>query len=454
MDFRGDLIWGDENESEVFAQAQSLDLRVIFRYSLSPKLPQSLPNRIVTCYHNLPAKDASETFLDRVSMREELYSSIYRVWDQCVMHPSITAPDVTVEIYEDAGRQSQWRISHESLYNQYTESLLPASSLLLDREAKLHVYNYVDYSRLAHISHLGGRGRTAVVHSSLDSETLYVFKGIDFGAFLESRADFEHQKDVFYHEIRTIASLPRHPNIIPPPTTFVAVGNIKDGQHDLICGTLYPFMERGTLDDQVRNTKATGARITLIDKAVWCFQMTSAIAHTHFAAHTFHMDIKPANFVVNANKDLILIDWEQSGAPSYTLAPEADGTWDIKDLHEGADSAKPELVYEKYRGPYRENLAWGRPKWNVFPIWRESFPRALEAAEIFSLGQTMWMLLEQVAQSEVEDLDNVIVFWSEAAKDIPDAWKKVVCRCLDIDPNKRITLLELVNFWEAAKYNH
>lgn len=85
-------------------------------------------------------------------------------------------------------------------------------------------------------------------------------------------------------------------------------------------------MERGTLDDQVQNTKTTGTRLPLVDKALWCFQMASAIAHTHFTAHTFHMDIKPANFVVNANKDLILIDWEQSGAPLYTLAPEADGT--------------------------------------------------------------------------------------------------------------------------------
>ena len=79
---------------------------------------------------------------------------------------------------------------------------------------------------------------------------------------------------------------------------------------------------------------------------------------------------------MNANKDLILIDWEQSGASLYTLAPEADGTWDVKDTRGGADSAEPKLVYEKYRGPHRENLTWGRPKWNVFPSWRDSVPRA------------------------------------------------------------------------------
>ena len=457
MDVGGDLIWGNANESEVFAQAQSTDLSVIFRCSLYPKLPHSIPSRIVTCYYNLPAKDASETFLNRASMREALYSSIRRVWDQCVMHPSITAPDVTIEIYEDTERQIQWRISHESLHKHYVESLLPVSNLFQDGEATLQSYYTIDYSSLARIKHLGGRGRTALVRTSSSSDSLYVFKGVDFGTFLESRTDFEHQRDVCYHEIRTISSLPRHPYIIPPPNTIVTVRKIADDQQAFTCGALYPFMEHGTLDDQIQNTKATGARLPLSNKAVWCFQMASAIAHTHFTAYTFHMDIKPANFVLNASKDLILIDWEQSGSALYTLAPEADGSWDVKDAttgsayYGGVTSTESKLAYEKYHGPDRKNLAWGRPKWNVFPSWRDYYPKASEAAEVFSLGRTMWMLLEQVTQSDVEDIDEVVVFWSDGAKDIPEDWKTVVSRCLDPDPNERIGLLELVDFWETVK---
>jgi hypothetical protein len=75
------------------------------------------------------------------------------------MHPSISAPDVTVEIYEDAERQDQWRISHESLYKQYVESLLPISSLFQSGEAKLQAYYTVDYPSLVQIGHLGGRGK-------------------------------------------------------------------------------------------------------------------------------------------------------------------------------------------------------------------------------------------------------------------------------------------------------
>ena len=456
MDVEGDMIWGDDSKSEVFAHAQNQEISVIFRYSLSSKLPKSIASRIVTCYHDLPA-DSSETFPNRASMRKALYLSIRGVWDQCIQHPSITAPDVTVEIYEDVYRQHQWRISHEGSYNQYVESLLPMSDLFQCGEGKPETYSTIDHSYLTQIRHLGGRGSTAVVRSSLSPESLYVFKGVDFGTFLENRIAFLPLRDVCYHEIRTISTLPKHPNIIPPSHTFVTVSKIGNDRQAFICGTLYPFMEHGTLDDQIQAANATGARLPLSNKAAWCLQMASAVFHTQYTAHSFHMDIKPANFLLDSHKSLLLIDWEQSGAALYTLAPEADGSWDVKEveietLYCGvADSARPKLVYEKYGGPDRENLAWGRPKWNVFPHWRDSYPRALDAAEVFSLGRTMWMLLEQVTQSEVEDLDEVIVSWSDMVNDIPQGWKDVVNRCLDPDPNERIGMAELVDFWAAVQ---
>jgi len=36
--------------------------------------------------------------------------------------------------------------------------------------------------------------------------------------------------------------------------------------------------------------------------------MASAIVHTYFMAYISHIDIKLANFVVNTNRDLILLD--------------------------------------------------------------------------------------------------------------------------------------------------
>jgi hypothetical protein len=121
--------------------------------------------------------------------------------------PSIAAVDATVEIYEDTERRDQWRVSRESIYKLYIESLLPMDCLFACEEAKPKAYHSVDYSSLIQIRHLGGRGNTTIVRRSPSSISLYVFKGVDFGVFLESPADFRHRKDICYHEIRTIFSL-------------------------------------------------------------------------------------------------------------------------------------------------------------------------------------------------------------------------------------------------------
>ena len=68
---------------------------------------------------------------------------------------------------------------------------------------------------------------------------------------------------------------------------------------------------------------------------------------------------------------------------------------------------------------------------------------------VFSLGRTMWMLLQQVPQRKVEDREEVVVFWNYEANDIPKEWKAIVGKCLDPDPNKRIRLSELMSYWKC-----
>lgn len=108
MEVQGDLIWGDDHSSEVFAEAHSMDLCIIFRFTVNARYARSLPTRIVTCFHDLPTNDASETSSNRALMREAIWSSIRKAWPVCTLHPSISAVDVTVEIYGDAEQDAQW----------------------------------------------------------------------------------------------------------------------------------------------------------------------------------------------------------------------------------------------------------------------------------------------------------------------------------------------------------
>jgi len=189
--------------------------------------------------------------------------------------------------------------------------------------------------------------------------------------------------------------------------------------------------------------------------------MAAAIKHTHLVAHSYHMDIKPGNFLIDDDENLILIDWEKSNASPTTLAPEADGTWDVQEERVPSTSttsaAGPQLKYTKYEGPERRNIdqdigghSWNI--WNVFPLWQAENPKALELAEVFSLGRSMWMLLRQPDMDgwdEIEHPTDLVTDWTDA-DNAPESWRQMVDRCMSTDPNRRPGVALLAEFWEAA----
>jgi hypothetical protein len=150
--------------------------------------------------------------------------------------------------------------------------------------------------------------------------------------------------------------MPSHPNIIKPADILVTSSCLVNHQETFVSGTSYPVMKNGSLDQKIDESERADIRLSLQDKARWCRQRASAIHHAHLVAHTYDMDVKLGNFLLDDQYDLILIDWEQSGAPPSTLASEANGEWDVKEIVESAvaedaeGSGPPQikLVYTKY----------------------------------------------------------------------------------------------------------
>ena len=250
--------------------------------------------------------------------------------------------------------------------------------------------------------------------------------------------------------------MPRHPNIMSPTQTLVTICK-QDDDRPFVCDSLYPFTPNGTLASNIEQSNQYGRQIPLPQKAQWCYQMAAAVEHTHLVAHTYHMDIKPGNFLLDEDSNLVLIDWEQSNAPATTAAPEIDGTWDVEEIRIGGQNTT--LRYTKYMGPERRNMPMTTPGnsgwnvWNVFLEWGKQCPKALEPAEVFSLGRSMWMLLRQPDFNSFDDVTCTedVVEDSESTEDIPENWKRVVRDCLHHDPNKRIGLRELVSFWDSER---
>ena len=371
-----EFIWGNDLETIVFAQAFGYGKTLIFRFTLDSKQQsQSLTTRIVNCYHDRTVDSPSATFPNRPSMRTVIWSAIAAVWAKCSEQPAVKDPNVIIDVYdsESIGIPSgiTWSICHDGIFDDFVDLLLPPSQLLVEQPM-----DTVDFTSLTRLEQLGGRGCTTLVHPVSDPKSQIVFKGIDFRTFLNlyESGHIQEEVKIYYRSMERINNMPPHPNIMVPARSLVTICKPGDGR-PAVCGTLHALLPNGNLSSHIEKNNDSGERIPLSRKALWCYQMTAAIAHTHFVAHTYHMDVKPGNFLLDADLNLVLIDWEQSDAPITTAAPEIDGTWDVEEIP--AEGQTTTLRYTKYTGPERRNMPETTPGnsgwnvWNVFPVWNK-----------------------------------------------------------------------------------
>ncbi|CAG8961774.1 hypothetical protein HYFRA_00006317 [Hymenoscyphus fraxineus] len=431
LDVSGEWIWGNDLEMIVYAQAYGQGQTLIFRFTINPEAKSSLATRIVNCYHDRTVDNEFHTFPDRPSMRSPLWLAVATVWVECSECVDIADLDVIIDVYDFKPGELpkvQWALFQDPLFNDYVELLSSPGQLSFGKSVST-----VDLKDLVRLQQLGGRGS-------------HIYVQIDFRTFLFDYESGHIKEDIqyYYKSLNLLANMPPHPNIMKPAQILVTVSRSGDDR-PIVCGSLYPFLQNGTFASHIQ-----------MNKAQWCYEMASAIAHTHLVAHTYHMDIKPGNFRLDDNNNLVLIDWEQNDALVTTAAPEVDGTWDVEQTGEGETST---LQYKEYSGPKRRNMPLTTPgdkgwnTWNVFLEWSKSCPIALELAEVFSLGPSMWMLLEQTDMEVFDDVENaeeVVVNW-KSSDDISESWKETVRKCLQVDPNDRIGSTELVAFWDCER---
>ncbi|KAK6342224.1 hypothetical protein TWF730_001702 [Orbilia blumenaviensis] len=463
--FEPEWIWPDDEGTNVYAQGYGRDLTVIFSFSSDKRNPPtSLANRLYTKYEELNADDEIEnedpatTFPTINEAHTAIWRAIHHIWPQCISQPDLrTRLDsvVRVDSVDGSIEKISWDIYSHPLFPKFVQNL--ADKSLGDISGDLDTA--VDFTSLVRYEQLGGRGCTTRVRLP-GVDGYWAFKGVDFRTALhysdnEGDSIIRNLIYTWHQECNTLQRLPSHPNILPPPQKLVTLKWPDGLAQPVICGALSPFYPGGTLASRIEESNKTGVRISLELKARWCANMAAAMLHTHRVAKTYHKDLKPGNFVADENDNLILCDWEQQDANPVTLAPEADRTWDVStgDLPT-APSGRPQLQYSKYSGPPRRNVQeavlgdapWHL--WNVFSLWALEQPWALELAEVFSLGRTMWILLRQ-PDSDFEDIehpDELVTDWG-GSEDIPAAWKQTIDRFISRDPNKRPDFSELSEFW-------
>ncbi|KAL6791068.1 kinase-like domain-containing protein [Trichoderma sp. SZMC 28012] len=278
-------------------------LQCLKRATVAISQPFSTSSRIVTCFHEVEVDDEKKNFSDRESMRQAIYDLIS---------------------HQDDHGETTFRISHGNAFREYFASLLPVSSIKDD---------LIPQARLS------------------------------FRLFLEGDTVYKSERDTFYREFGVVYSLPSHPNILRAPPSLVTTGPPQSANYGiaekyrLICGTLYPFLERQSLQE-----------------AKWVCQISLAMAIAHSSGQ-YHMDLKPSNMLLNNEDDVIIIDWEQCGASPFFFAPEADGSWDVEVVVDAEPTevweinpGKEMMVHRKFIDPLRDDFGvWTRR--NVFQLW-------------------------------------------------------------------------------------
>ncbi|CAK7197882.1 hypothetical protein SEUCBS139899_000532 [Sporothrix eucalyptigena] len=455
MDFSPHCIWGDEDETVVYAQVIGQGKAVIFRFFRDPNASrQSLAARVVNYYHRNEDPAAPSGFETRDDLREFIWSAIAAVWNECVKEPQTSEPGTLIDLSSDDNGEITWRAFFEPLFDRYIDLLRHITADDLMPRGRTNAVPIVDVSELTILSSLGGKGCSMKVQlqKSLGENSIFVFKGVDFQTYLQLYDENDEFLDAFVESwrrsSRLIATMAPHPNIQAPPQLLVSTRDPKTRKTVLV-GHLSPYLPRGDLAGVLEDANTKGTLIPLQRKAKWCLQLARTVDHTHNMLHTYQMDIKPGNILVDEADNIQLIDWEQSGAPATTLAPEADGTWDVH-------QTSSKLVYTKYDGPGRRNMPVGGGtrtfhNWNVFPVWQQTCPKATELAEVFALGRTMWMILTQMSGVDFNNInhpDEIQVTWHDR-DELPLVWVDMVVKYMERDPNSRPAIADVITFWEG-----
>lgn len=346
-------------------------------------------------------------------------------------------------------------------YAQFSQTLITTADFFdcLNRQgikAKPGDFDMVDISRLWTVAENRLPGLNDAKCVSIDDQSknidqarpsnVYVFQGADFSAWLERKEVKEpwnvykralYSEHSLKEELVVLCSMPQHPNIIPRPPILV----LTPTSPKRICGFLQPFRTKQTIAEQINLANTKGYRIPLSIKAKWCLGIVEGILHTHRVADTFHIDMKPANILVEDDDTVRIIDWQQQGMCRATHPPEATlGTHPkiqkIVDNMRLNQDGQPVVIFTPRPGTWPEEGLRG-----AYTKWKAESPPSIEAAELFMTARTWWHILEQ----REETSDPTVL--GEDSVDIPESWREAVEACLVEDPAERPTLETVIHFW-------
>lgn len=456
-------IKGSQTTRDALVDVQNKRSKFTLRFTPNLGFAGCLENDLLSVLADLQSKETTgRSYPIQDSVRAMIVECAERAELTFSVSESKPRADLVVQmITTSLGLQANFT-NEVTAYSKFCHSLYSVDQLLLAEGRRFPAFEQMSTVRFASLQFLKAldslRGSAFQVTIASDPATQLVYKGISFSDYLAFESElFIRRRDGIYREIELLCNIiPPNPYIMAAPKALVVV-DFKEAEtgSGRVCGMLYPYYKNGSLAQALNNSNEQNVRIPLAKKAKWCYQIVSGIYHAHTEGFSWHQDLKPPNIILDDEENIIIIDWEQGigGTNTFISAPE---TYRDVDAHylQGEGS---KILYTRYEGPPRINNTIGTPHWDVFPAWSVHCRKAVELVEVFSLGATMFLILEQVALEKVpglEDYSTAKMAWSHASSDIPQAWKETVNVCTRENPNERISMKEVLAFWKNEVHNY
>jgi Protein kinase domain len=239
-------------------------------------------------------------------------------------------------------------------------------------------------------------------------------------------------------EVGVLSSLPKHRSIIGPPVALVAVSS----DDERLVGYLLKYYPNGNVRDFAINNQSQLSTIILCK---WLSQIAGALIHLLYKCTFTYVDIKPDNFLVDNDQNLVLADFSDDGCTGWIAAPELFHGHEISISTDGKD----DFFYICTQPPNTTSV----PRLFSIP---EHWPReARDKAMVFSVGRSLWMIWEAIPAEKFimsgfhlsADFDPTCTVFTETTSSVPREMKDFVLRCVRPDSKERPTLAEVEAFF-------